>query len=83
MGTDLRFEFKVDLKPVSHKSYRYYMKKLAHEPKLRQYLIFAYQIKDMLDPSTRPPSSALLRVNPEQSSGIEKESNITLRQIAE
>ncbi len=49
MGTDLKFEFKVDLKPVSHKSYRYHMKKLAQEPKLRQYLIFAYQIKDMLE----------------------------------
>ncbi|MFH1223799.1 MAG: hypothetical protein V1647_05610 [Pseudomonadota bacterium] len=49
MGTDLRFEFKIDIKPVSHKSYRYYMKRLAQEPKPRQYLIFAYQIKDMLE----------------------------------
>ena len=49
MGTDLRFEFKVDLKPVGRYSNRCRMLKLSQEPKLRQYLILAYQIKDMLE----------------------------------
>ncbi|MFA5143253.1 MAG: hypothetical protein WC522_03680 [Candidatus Omnitrophota bacterium] len=49
MGTDLKFEFKIDLKPVRHKSHKYNMLKLSQEPKLRQYLILAYQIKDMLE----------------------------------
>ena len=48
MDTDLKFEFKVDIKPVSHKSYRYRMAKIVHEPKLRQYLVLAYQIQDTL-----------------------------------
>ena len=49
MGTDLKFEFKVDLTPIKHKSYRYRMLKFSQEPKLRQYLVLAYQIKDMLE----------------------------------
>jgi hypothetical protein len=49
MGTELKFEFKVDLTPIKHKSYRYHMLKFAEEPKLRRYLILAYQIKDMLE----------------------------------
>lgn len=49
MDTDLKFEFKINLKPVSHKSYRYYMAKIVHEPKLRQYLVLAYQIQETLD----------------------------------
>ena len=65
MNTNPTYEFKVDLKPVRHKSYRYRMAKISNEPKLRQYLVLAYQIQETLDPSTRPPSSALLRVNPE------------------
>ena len=48
MGTDLKFEFKVDLKPVRHASYRHRMAKISNEPKLRQYLVLAYQIQDML-----------------------------------
>ena len=46
MGTDLKFEFKVDLKPVRHASYRHRMAKISNEPKLRQYLVLAYQIQD-------------------------------------
>ena len=49
MDTDLKFEFKINLKPVSHKSYRYYMAKIVNEPRLRQYLVLAYQIQETLD----------------------------------
>ena len=48
MNTDLRFEFKVDLKPVSHASHRHRMAKISNEPKLRQYLVLAYQIQDTI-----------------------------------
>ncbi len=48
MGTDLKFEFKVDLTPIRHKSYRYGMTKISNEPKLRQYLVLAYQVQDTL-----------------------------------
>lgn len=48
MDTDLKFEFKVDLKPVRYASYRYRMAKISNEPKLRQYLVLAYQIRDVL-----------------------------------
>src|SRR3989338_6865982 len=48
MGTDLKFEFKVDLKPVRHASYRHRMANISNEPKLRQYLVLAYQIQDTL-----------------------------------
>lgn len=48
MGTELKFEFKVDLKPVRYKSYRYRMTKISNEPKLRQYLVLAYQIQETL-----------------------------------
>lgn len=83
MDTDLKFEFKVDLKPVRHASYRCRMAKISNEPRLRQYLVLAYQIRDVLDPSTRPPLSALLRVNPERSREIEKDAALTSKQIAE
>lgn len=49
MSADLKFEFKVDLTPVRYQLRRHRLKKLAGEPKLRQYLILAYQIKDMLE----------------------------------
>jgi len=49
MGTDLKFEFKVDLKPVRHASPRCRMAKLSNEPRLRQHLVLAYQIQEMLD----------------------------------
>ena len=49
MGTDLTFEFKVDLKPVRHASPRCQMAKISNEPRLRQYLVLAYQIQDRLD----------------------------------
>jgi len=49
MGTDLKFEFKVDLKPVRHASPRCRMAKISNEPRLRQYLVLAYQIQEILD----------------------------------
>ena len=49
MDTELKYEFKVDLKPVRRKSYRYHMAKISNEPKLRQYLVLAYQIQEALD----------------------------------
>ena len=76
MGTDLKFEFKIDMAPVQHRSYRYRMVKIVSEPKLRQYLVLAYQIQEMLDPSTS------LMVNPEQSRGIERDPNVTAKKIA-
>ena len=48
MDTDLKFEFKVDLKPVRHASYRCRMTKISNEPKLRQYLVLAYQVQETL-----------------------------------
>ena len=49
MDTNLKFEFKVNLPPVRHKSRNYQMTKIANEPKLRQYLVLAYQIQKKLD----------------------------------
>ena len=48
MDTDLKFEFKVDLKPVRHASYRCRMAKISSEPRLRQYLVLAYQIQEVI-----------------------------------
>jgi hypothetical protein len=49
MDKNLTYKFKVDLKPVRRKSYRYHMAKISNEPRLRQYLVLAYQIQDALD----------------------------------
>ena len=49
MNTDLKFEFKVNLPPVRHKSRSSHMTKIANEPRLRQYLVLAYQIQEKLD----------------------------------
>ena len=48
METDLKFKFKVDLKPVHYKSCRCRMAKISNEPKLRQYLALAYQIQETI-----------------------------------
>ena len=48
MEIDLKFEFKVDLKPVHYKSYRCRMAKISNEPKLRQYLVLAHQIQETI-----------------------------------
>jgi len=49
MSADIKFEFKVDLKPVRHASHRCRMAKISNEPRLRQYLVLAYQIQDTLE----------------------------------
>ena len=48
MDTELKFEFNVNLKPVRHASYRCRMAKISNEPRLRQYLVLAYQIQETL-----------------------------------
>ncbi|MFI4963639.1 MAG: hypothetical protein ACHP6H_07275 [Legionellales bacterium] len=48
MDTDLKFEFKIDLKPARHASPRYRMAKIVNEPRIRQYLVLAYQIQDTI-----------------------------------
>ena len=48
MDTNLKFEFNVALKPVRHASHRCRMAKISNEPKLRQYLVLAYQVQDVL-----------------------------------
>ncbi len=49
MNTEMKFEFNVDLKPVRHASNRCRMAKISNEPKLRQYLVLAYQIQEALE----------------------------------
>jgi len=73
MSTDLKFEFKVDLKPVSRKSYRYYMAKIVNEPRLRQYMVLAYQIQETLDrdsATTAKQIAAWLNMTPPRISQI-------------
>ena len=73
MGTDLKFEFEVNIAPVQHRSYRYRMVKIVTEPKLRQYLVLAYQIQDMLerDPSvTAKQIAGWLNMSPPRISQI-------------
>ena len=73
MSTDLKFEFKIDLKPVSRKSYRYYMAKIVNEPRLRQYMVLAYQIQETLDrdsTTTAKQIAAWLNMTPPRISQI-------------
>ena len=73
MDTDLKFEFKVDIKPVSRKSYRYYMAKIVNEPRLRQYMVLAYQIQETLDrdsTTTAKQIAAWLNMTPPRISQI-------------
>ena len=49
MGTDLKFEFKIDMPLIRPESYQRRMAKLSNEPKLRQYLLLAYQIRERLE----------------------------------
>ena len=59
METDLKFEFKVNLKPVHHKTYRCRMTKISNEPKLRQYLVLAYQIQETLEKDAKLTSKQI------------------------
>jgi hypothetical protein len=49
MGTDLKFEFNIEKPTIRPESYQRRMAKLSNEPKLRQYLVLAYQIQEKLD----------------------------------
>lgn len=49
MGTDLKFEFKIDAPLIRPESYQRRMGKLSNEPNLRQYLLLAYQIRERLE----------------------------------
>ena len=53
MDTELKYEFKVDLTPVRRKLHRYHMARISNEPKLRQYLVLAYQIQRCGNMSTQ------------------------------
>lgn len=48
MSGDLTFEFKVNLKKVRYASPRYRMAKIVNEPRLRQQLVLAHQIEQIL-----------------------------------
>ena len=59
METDLKFEFNVNLKTVRHASYRCRMAKISNEPKLRQYLVLAYQIQETLEKDAKLTSKQI------------------------
>lgn len=45
---EMTFEFKVNLKHVNHRSKRCFMAKVTKEPRVRQDLILAYQLKELM-----------------------------------
>ena len=45
---EMTFEFKVNLKHVNHRSQRCFMAKVTKEPRVRQDLILAYQLKELM-----------------------------------
>ncbi|MDI6758398.1 MAG: hypothetical protein QMD94_01810 [Candidatus Omnitrophota bacterium] len=45
---EMTFEFKVNLKHVNHRSQRCFMAKVIKEPRIRQDLILAYQLKELM-----------------------------------
>ena len=49
MNNSMRFEFKVNLKHVNHRSQRCYMTRITKEPKMRQELILAYQLQELME----------------------------------
>lgn len=61
MGSDLKFEFKVDFKPIRQKCYRYRLVNITNEPRLRQYLVLAYQIQEVLDRDSNATSKQIAR----------------------
>ena len=48
----MRFEFAVNLKHVNHKSQYCFMDKVTKEPRIRQDLILAYQLKEIMEQDT-------------------------------
>lgn len=49
MSNSMRFEFKVNLKHVNHRSQRCYMTRITKEPKMRQDLILAHQLQELME----------------------------------
>ena len=49
MNNSMRFEFIVNLKHVNHRSQRCYMTRITKEPKMRQELILAYQLQELME----------------------------------
>jgi len=45
----MKFEFEVNLKHINHRSQRYFMAKVTKEPRIRQDLILAYQLKELVE----------------------------------
>jgi len=48
----MRFEFAVNLKHVNHRSQYCFMDKVNKEPRIRQDLILAYQLKELMEQDT-------------------------------
>ncbi len=46
---EMTFEFEVNLKHVNHRSQRCYMTRITKEPKMRQELILAYQLPELME----------------------------------
>lgn len=46
---DMAFEFEVNLKHVNHRSQRCFMVKVTREPRIRQDLILAHQLKELME----------------------------------
>lgn len=46
---EMTFEFKVNLKHINHKSQHCFMAKVTKEPRIRQDLILAYQLKELME----------------------------------
>lgn len=48
---EMTFEFEVNLKHVNHRSQRCYMTRITKEPKMRQDLILAHQLRELMEQS--------------------------------
>lgn len=46
---EMKFEFEVNLKHVNHRSQRCYMTRITKEPKMRQDLILAHQLRELME----------------------------------
>lgn len=46
---EMKFEFEVNLKHVNHRSQRCFMAKVTKEPRIRQDLILAYQLRELME----------------------------------
>jgi adenylate cyclase class IV len=46
---EMTFEFEVNLKHVNHRSQRCYMTRITKEPKMRQDLILAHQLQELME----------------------------------